>query len=68
MANGGANTEETADGRCSHCQRPVRADLGVENSIGEVLCGACFQVLGNRATRRTIPKDRIDLLQRLASR
>lgn len=68
MANGVANTEETADGRCSHCQRPVRADLGVENSIGDILCGACFTVLGNRAPRRVIPKIRADTLERIASR
>jgi hypothetical protein len=42
---GGATTEDTPDGRCSHCLRPVPADLGVENSAGEVLCGACYFVL-----------------------
>ncbi len=64
---GGATTEETPDGRCSHCQRAVRADLGVENSAGDVLCGACFQVLGGRAPRRTASRDRLDALKRVST-
>jgi hypothetical protein len=61
-------SEGITDGRCSHCQRTVRADLGVENSAGEILCGACFKVLGNRTPKRTIPRGRIDALERIASR
>ena len=68
MAAQSANSEGTADGRCLHCQRAVRADLGVENSAGDVLCGACFEVLGNRATRRTIPRDHLDALERITTR
>ena len=68
MTSGGVKSEETADGRCSHCQRTVRADLGVENSAGDILCGACFKVLGNRAPKRTIPRDRIDALERITTR
>ena len=64
MTYGGVTSEGTADGRCSHCQRTVRADLGVENSAGDILCGACFTVLGSRAPNRTILRDRIDALER----
>ena len=42
---GGATPEESPDGRCSHCLRPVPAELGVENSMGEILCGGCYFVL-----------------------
>ena len=51
-----------------HCQRAVRADLGVENSAGDVLCGACFEVLGNRAPHRTILRDHLDALERITTR
>ena len=68
MTSGGVTSEGTAAGRCSHCQRTVRADLGVENSAGDILCGACFKVLGIRAPNRTIPRDRIDALEPVTSR
>ena len=54
MANGSATPEATPDSRCSHCLRPVPADLGVENSAGDVLCGACYFVLwGPKAKSRS---------------
>ena len=64
---GGATPEETPDGRCTHCKRPVRADLGVENSMGDVLCGACYSVLGPKE-RRPLTRERIDDLKRVAAR
>lgn len=45
--------EEPRDEVCSHCLQAVAADLGVENSLGEVLCGSCYFALwGPRAKTR----------------
>ena len=64
----GDTSEETPDGRCSHCLRAVPADLGVENSAGDILCGACYFVLwepkarskSSRATEASRPMTRRD--------
>jgi hypothetical protein len=66
MALGGATSEDVPDGRCTHCLRAVPADLGYENSVGEVLCGPCYFVLwGPRARSRSNAETEA---KRLASR
>ncbi len=58
--------EASEEDLCSHCLSVVPEDLGVENSLGDVLCGACYFVLwgpkaisrSSRVTKTTRPRSR----------
>lgn len=60
--HGGANTEARGNAEddeiCSHCLRVVPPDLGVENSVGDILCGACYAVLFKAKSFRLSPSRR----------